>query len=84
MTTDNDCRLTLRLYEHVRARVVERDGVDIREEMHEVEAFGWNFSDGDTVEIGDETFVLMSGVGATGIHTDDNRGHYIEALAVLA
>ena len=68
---------TIRLYEHAetRARVVHPEGL-------EVEAHGWEYVAGDTIEIDGETHALT--VVRGNIQTDDVRGNYVEAEAVVS
>lgn len=64
----------MRFYEDQDQRAVCEDNSAL-----EVEAHGWDHSEGDTVTIDGETYVLAVVYGT--IHTGDNRGNYILALA---
>lgn len=70
--------IELRLYDHphTRARAYGQD--DFPREDMEVDAYGWEYSEGDRVG----SYVLTD-VGSS-IYTDDARGNYIIAAARLA
>jgi len=72
----------LALYEHdeTSAAVIDRDGVAIdRHDAPECDAHGWDYSVGDTVEIGGVRCRLTHVSGD--IQTGDTRGNYVEAIA---
>lgn len=68
--------ITIRLYEHRETRArVEGD-------ESEVEAHGWDFAVGDSIQIDGVEHVLTS-VGGS-IQTGDMRGNFVRAEAVSA